>query len=379
MLSLLTLSGCATLPQRPAFTAIQQANADVPGFPGIRFWADEPPASAHLAAVAGQVTMLSLSGGAEDGAYGAGLLVGWSEAGSRPQFSVVSGVSVGALIAPFAFLGSTRDEELRRIFTTIRSEDIYRQRGVIGVLTGPSLARTDPLKRLIALHIDSALLDAVADEHRKGRRLLVMTTNLDAQRGVVWDMGAIAAGSSPSRLGLFRSILLASASVPGFFPPVLISAEANGHRFQEMHVDGATSTGFFAIPETMLVDPHSAPRPKASLFLVINNRLTPDFRIIEQKTIPIMRRALTTEIRAHDRSTIIATYDFAKRNGMEFRISAIGEDFGLRSRKPFDAAYMTSLFRYGVSRGRNPDHWATSPPDIAKAAIRPTVPIDSPD
>jgi predicted acylesterase/phospholipase RssA len=174
------------------------------------------------------VETLALSGGGPDGAFAAGLLAGWTEASDRPEFEIVTGVSVGALIAPFAFLGPNRDAELSSLMTGIRTEDVLDFR-FFGALRGAlGVADPAPLRRRLSAVVDNAMLADIARAHRDGRRLLVVTTNIDAARPVLWDMGAIAEAGARQ---LFLDVLLASASIPGAFPPVPIVVEAGGERF----------------------------------------------------------------------------------------------------------------------------------------------------
>src|SRR2546423_7875126 len=214
-------------PSRPDFAAEDQAGAVVPGIPDARFWADsEKDFLAMLPTTPGAWLALSTGGG--DGAFGAGLLNGWSESGKRPEFSVVLGVSTGSLMAPYAFIGPSQDPGLKRAYTEYNAGDIFED-----VKTPESLVDTWPLKRLIAKEVTPELLTQVAEGYKRGRRLFVATTNLDAQRGVVWNMGAIAAKGDDAALKLFRDILAASTAIPGLFPPVLIDVEANGKKTQE--------------------------------------------------------------------------------------------------------------------------------------------------
>jgi predicted acylesterase/phospholipase RssA len=194
--------------------------------------------------------MLTLSGGGAEGAYGAGFLSGWSEAGSRPRFSIVTGTSVGALMAPFAFLGVAYDPLLKDMFTGGQIGNLLRVDGINGVV-GAGVFKTGPLKQLIERYTDDALLNAIAAEHRKGRLLFVVTTDLDAQRAVIWNMTAIAASEHPARLDLFRRVLIASASIPGMFAPTFIDVESDGKRFAEMHVDGAVTSNVLSVPEAL--------------------------------------------------------------------------------------------------------------------------------
>src|SRR2546423_5654023 len=233
-------------PSRPDFTADDQAAAIIPGIPDARFWADsEKDFLAALPTTPGPWLALSTGGG--DGAFGAGLLNGWSESGKRPEFSVVTGVSTGALMAPYAFIGPSQDPGLKRAYTEYNAGDIFED-----TKTPESLVDTWPLKRLIAKEVTPELLGQVAEQHKRGRRLFVATTNLDAQRGVIWNMGAIAAKGDEAALKLFRDVLQASTAIPGLFPPALIDVEANGTKTQELHADGGLTAQGFGATESML-------------------------------------------------------------------------------------------------------------------------------
>lgn len=357
----LVLGGCAGWPDRIPRTEAQAEQAQVPRFAAIRYWADAP--STTFAAMREEMArgvsasvppvLLALSGGADDGAYAAGFLQGWSESGERPQFAIVSGVSTGALIAPFAFLGSEYDASLRAFYTEISRKDIYRERGIVGLLTQPSVADSAPLARLIADNIDEDLLAAIAAEHSKGRRLLVQTTNLDAGRGVIWDMGAIAQSPAPDRLELFRRVLLASASVPGLFAPVMIEVADNSARFGEMHVDGAVTAGFLAIPETLAISGKVLPPTgQARIFIILNGRLRPRYETVDPATFSIIGRALETVLSAYDRASLANVQNFAASNDIDFAMSYIGPDFDVETEELFTPSYMIALFAHGVERGR---------------------------
>ena len=227
--------------------------------PGVRFWADEVPRNplaeirrrtAHMPPIARDAKMqdgrkvidtLALSGGGSDGAFGAGVLAGWTKRGDRPEFQVVTGVSAGAIIAPFAYLGPSEDEKLHTIWTQYKQDEVVTPEIFSGLFGGPALASTGPLQNLIAQYVDRQFLDRIAAQYRRGRVLLVLTTNLDAQRPVVWNMGEIALNRSPAATELFRKVILASAAIPAAFPPVKIEVEAGGRDYDELHVDGGTT------------------------------------------------------------------------------------------------------------------------------------------
>ena len=345
--------------------------ASIAGMGNIRLWADAAPAEiaslrARLFAETvtrhpdSSVQMLALSSGSDDGAYAAGLLAGWTESGLRPEFTYVTGVSTGALIAPFAFLGSNHDDSLKDFYTGITQKDIFRRRGISGILSGPSVADTAPLKALIAKYIDYPLIDEIARQHYQGRRLYILTTNLDAGRGVIWDIGAIASRNNAARLELIRNIVLASASVPGMFPPVLIEAKSGGQKFQEMHVDGATTSGLLVAPEAALWTNDSV-GTRGNLYLILNGKLHPDFEVVKPGSVSIMARALNTILYAQDRKSIINSFNYAKELGLQFHMSSIGADFEEEAEEIFDPQYMSKLYNYARRRGRGNTHWRSNP------------------
>ena len=366
---ILLLPACAAL-QRAEFTAREQEIAEVPGFKGIRNWADSTLEDFKRNGVtlpttdSRSVRYLALSSGGSGGAFGAGVLVGWTASGSRPVFDLVSGVSTGALIAPFAFLGSEYDRMLAELYTSDVAGDIVQMQFLPAGLLGSGILQPEPLRRLVEKYADEKLLVAVAGEHRKGRRLLVVTTNMDAQRAVVWDMGKIAASGQFEALKLFRDILVASASIPAVFPPVLIDVQAEGKHFQEMHADGGPSIQVFTIPEGLLSTASSRLLPKgtrADLYVVINNALFPEFKLTSNSTFAIGDRGLDTMIKAQTRASLAATYAFAKRAGIGFHVASIDRSVSYNALDPFNAAYVNTLFKLGYEEALSGQVWKSAP------------------
>lgn len=361
------LSGCATI-ERPVFTAAQSAAAIIPGAPQVRFWGDAPDAAQRMRPIvpAGQpVTMLALSGGGDEGAYGAGFLNGWTQKGTRPQFSIVTGVSTGALIAPFAFLGKEGDASIAHFYTSISAKDIFRPRFPLTVLGSTSVASTAPLARLIAKEVTPALVERVAEEQAKGRRLFVATANIDAQRTVIWDMGAIAASTLPDKIALFRRVLLASSSIPVVFPPVVIDAVAGGAAVRELHADGGTTAGILAIPPHLAVSDAAIPdADRLHVYLLMNSRLGGDFQMVDPKLVPILRRSFALNQQAALSTLADASYVYAHRHGIDWNITYIGNDIPPSDRL-FNTDYMRRLYAYGVERGRV-GAWQKAPPSPAE-------------
>lgn len=360
------LQGCATISREP-FTESQQIDATIPGIPAARFWADAPDAarqmSPSLIGAKGEKTMLALSGGSDNGAYGAGILRGWSQAGTRPEFSIVTGVSTGALIAPLAFLGSDQDATLETVFTTISAKNIYKGRFALAIPVSPSAASTKPLARLIGSVMTDALIDRIGREHVRGRRLLVGTANLDAQRMVIWNMGAIAASDAPGRYELFRQVLLASSSIPGFFTPVMIRAEHGGRTISEMHVDGGTTSQILTLPDEVITGdrPAAGARP-LHIYMIVNNKLNGEFKLVNPKTIPIASRSISLNLRSSMGSTVDLSYLYAKARGIDFNMSFIDKDYPDEGHKLFETAYMRGLYDFGFKLGQTGDFWKKRPP-----------------
>lgn len=330
---------------RPEFSAEDQQRAEVPGFQGVRFWASSAQDYVrHLPSTLGP--WLVLSSGGEDGAYGAGFLNGWTAAGNRPDFPVVTGISTGALMAVYAFAGPKYDAALRAFYTETNSTDIFE------VTPNPEgLVDTWPLKRLIQKGVTAEVMADVAAEHRRGRRLLVLTTNLDAGRSVVWDMGAIAEKGGERALKLFQEVLLASASIPGAFPPVYIEAEANGRSFMEMHVDGGVNGPMYIAPESYLF-PGGRRLPMSQLYLILNGKITPDFSPPQRNTAAILGRSISLALQMGARMDLYLFYQAAMRDGVGFNLTLVEPNFENQARGAFDPAYMKALFERGFEQGR---------------------------
>jgi predicted acylesterase/phospholipase RssA len=344
------------LPPRIPFTAADQAAATIPGMSDARFWADS--ISDFNAALPPQPgPWIALSSGGADGAFGAGLINGLTESGKRPDYSVVTGVSTGALMAPFIFAGPKYDDALRDAYTKISAADIFE----IGS-TGESFVDSWPLKDLIAKQITPGVLADIAAAHNSGRRLFVVTTDIDAERSVVWNLGAIAAHGGDAALKLFRSVLLASSAIPGGFPPVLIDVEANGKHFQEMHVDGGVGGQFFVAPAAALAAAGDYRLPATQLYLVINSGLEPQFQEVDRNTAAVLTGSVSAAVKVDTRLMIDRVYAAARRNEVGFNVATIPPDFNAPSRGPFDPIYMGALYQAGENLGKSATPFANQPP-----------------
>ena len=356
------------------------------GYRGIRYWGDielkklnessairlQELREAHKADPSiplEHAYYLAISGGGGDGAYGAGILTGWTKAGTRPKFEVVTGISTGALTAPYAFLGPEYDGKLKEIYTTISDKDVLRKTGPLGAVFGASLTDNSPLKALVAKYVTQDLVDKIALEDAKGRLLLIGTTNLDAQRPVVWNMTAIAASGNPNRLQLFRDVLIASAAIPGVFPPQLIKVQADGKLFEELHVDGGTTTQAFLVSgqnSLKEVDAALNFKRKRSLYVIINGTFAPQAEKTETKTLAIAARSISTLIKSQSIGDVYKMYAQSQRDGVDFNLTSIPGDFTAKGKSEFDQAYMRKLYDLGFDLGQTQAAWSKTPPDYTK-------------
>jgi hypothetical protein len=332
---------------RTPFTLDDQKAAQVPGIPDVRFFADDP--DAFLKAMPKKPgPWLAVSGGGADGAYAAGVLNGWSTApGGRPEFSVITGISTGAAIAPFVFLGKAYDEKLRENYTTINAGDIFED-----LDTDQSLVDTWPLKDLIAKQVTPELLKAVAEQHRKGRRLYVGTMNLDSERRVIWDLGAIAAKGGEEGLALFRDVILASSSVPGLFPPVTIDLEANGKCVREVHIDGSVGGPFYIGPQDWLEGEANFKLPATELYVLLNAKSQPYFEMVQQNVLSLLARGISIALKFAGRIDTDRAQDAANKDGVKFHLAYITEDFNHPYQGAFDGVYMKALFDWGEAEAK---------------------------
>jgi len=314
-----------------------------------------------------QYKILALSGGAVFGAYTAGFLNGWTRTGERPEFDIVTGVSVGGLISSYAFLGPAYDRELCELFTTIDSGDVFRRRPTIALLWSDSAASSSPLRRLIDDRVDCELLRQVAQQYARGRRLYIGTTDLDRRRFVVWDMGAIASSNRPDALELYRKVVLASASVPGFFPPVAIDVTVNGECFTERHGDGGTANQVF-IPGTVLATNRDAikagekPLVGSDTYVIIAGKLYADPICVEPRVKDIASSALTALTSAQTRGDMIRIWTLCRLTGMRYHSTAIPQD----APAPLDSlsfrpAEMQKMLEIGVCEAMA-RRWRNTPP-----------------
>ena len=306
--------------------------------------------------------ILALSGGGADGSFGAGALVGLTQSGTRPRFSAVTGVSAGALIAPFAFLGPDWDRQLTDAYTSGRAEHLLQSRGPLSVIYGSSAYRGSPLKQLVEDYLTDALVQALAHEAASGRLLMVATTNVDTGETVAWDLGSIAVNGGQHAKALLRDVLVASASIPGLFPPVIIRVQERGRQFEEAHVDGSASAPFLvpAILAQQTAGFDSSPRPSA-VYVIVDGRLSEEPRPVELSFRAILSRSISVGMTHMMRTTLELTASRTEREGAHFEYAAIPATYQNLAPLDFRVSTMRRLFQYGYDCAQTGRFWISSP------------------
>ena len=377
------LSGCSSLTRNPVPTE-KIDEAETAGYSDIRAWGREFNEAFQKDVILSakqegkndfprtadgklKYSILILSGGGENGAFGAGVLYGWTKSGKRPKFKLVTGISTGALIAPFAFLGPKYDEKLKQVYTEISGKDIYEAKNIFSVISDESVADSMPLKNLVKASVTDEMIKEIGKAHQAGRRLYIGTTYLDADRLVVWNMGKIAASGHEDTAQLFRDIMVASSSLPGLFPPIYLDAFIDGQRYDEMHVDGGLKAQMIYYGATMNIaaarkqafgknDPQ-----KSRIYIIRNGKYSPEPKPVSREVGDILGRTISSMTKSSGVGDLYRIYSFAKRDGIDFNFIAMPASYEKKSEEPFDREDMNRLFNIGYDMSIKGIKWQKAP------------------
>lgn len=378
---MMLLSGCGI--KRNALPADAEGKVVVMDFDAIRFYGDTSPDNLKSSMAqwyerysktphGEKITMLSLSGGGANGAFGAGFLVGWTSTMTRPQFDMVTGVSTGALFAPFAFLGPEYDAVIKLLYTSYSTDMLIERRSIGYALSGDSIYSTRLMRQVMQNFYSDRIIDAIAREYRKGRILLIGTTNLDEMRPVYWDIGAIAQYGTEEAYQLVRDVILASAAIPVAFPPVYIKVRNNGYEYDEMHVDGGVTNQVFSYPPSIRLRDElrkMGEKRNVSLYVIRNDALRSKRTVVEPRIADIATRSLMGLIRNQGIGDLYRIYYTAKRDGISFHLAVIPPDVNQKTDELFSPEYMKKLFDIGRSKAMGDNPWLEElPHDLVRSA-----------
>jgi len=377
VLAVIPLQGCATFKARHAVPAERIYDTTIPGMPDVRVVMDYKNMNASIIKLeqigdrtgdvvspdSKEITLLALSGGGASGAFGAGFLCGWTEAGNRPEFDIVTGISTGALMGPAIFLGPKYDDKLKRLYTTHADKDIATAKDPISIFIGgsDSMMSTKPLSNILDAYMTMDMLREIAREHAKGRRFYVATSQLDAHRMVIWDMGAIASIGTQRALDLFHRVLMASSAIPVAFPPIMFNVEAKGENYNEMHVDGGvTAQTFGNILLTQRLK--ESPSAKGRAYIIYNEKLVGDPGTVDADIASIAKNSMDMIVSSQGIGDIFRMYELSKKDNFDFNLAYISADFNAPHKGEFDPVYMNALFDMAYEKARAGYSWTKQPP-----------------
>ena len=384
-LTILVLSSCNSVQVRTSPMPQEMSEeSEVLGDPYIKSWGDKLPtiySNIKYDSVLGitelgvervkkwknkDIVFLALSGGGAGGAYGAGVLNGWSKTGKRPQFTIVTGISTGALIAPFAFLGEEYDSELKKFYTTLSTDSLAKKRNTLKALKGDAMYSNDKLRDIINRSIDKEMMAKIAHEDSLGRVLLIGTTDMDALRPVIWDIGEIAQIGTDEALQLIQKVIYASTSIPLVFPPVVIETQGiNGDTYQELHADGGVASQVFLMPAQInwaKIKEVLGINENPKLYIICNSKLYPEFKTIPSKTLVLAGRAIASLTMNQTIGDLYKMYIMSQENSFDYNLTSIPKTFTDTSATLFDLKYMNKLYNVGFNEGLRFEDWSKIPP-----------------
>ena len=374
MLIIVSLTGCSTY--RPPLPEEHETLGVIPGLEDVRYWGDIAlyDSKALTSEIREQIIatdpeelhrpqyFLAISGGGQNGAFGAGLLNGWTAKGDRPTFRMVTGISTGAIISPFAFLGADYDLALKELYSKYPTKEVLKKSVLSGLFGGEALADSKPMLGLIAKYLDQEAIERIAGEHNKGRRLYVGTTNMDAMRPVIWDIGAIAASDHPDRADIIHRVILASSSIPGAFPPVYFDVEKNGVQYNELHQDGGVANQIFIAPashDLRIECEQVGLTGSISVYMIRNSVSRRGWKLVKPRAYSLAGASIGGLTRNQGNANQYVIYLQAQKGDMACYSAKIPKDFSATPTEAFDTAYMSELFDFAYNKAIRGEIWET--------------------
>lgn len=381
---LVTLAGCSTVPEHHGVPESLAMQVKPIGVDNTRTWGNDTRVSYEFLETfidnymsrkthSDSLEILALSGGGANGAFGAGILSAWTEKGTRPEFDLVTGVSTGAILAVFAFLGTEYDYHIVDFYTNSSDDDLFKAKDFLAAFRSMSMLNVSPYEKLVRDTIDTELLSVVAEGYRHGRLLLIGTTHLESQRLSVWNMGAIAAQNTAASEKLFEDIILASTAIPGAMPAVQIEVEHGDTSYQELHVDGGVARQVFLLPDTVSASSleKGVLAKKRQLYVIRNGEFSPSWQEVTPSLVAISSRSLNTIIKYQGRSDVMRIYNQANQANIEFNFAHIDNDFKEvnETKEQFNPEHMQKLFQYGFEKMSQDALWVDRPPEFDSLTI----------
>ena len=341
----------------------------------LRIWASESPdflyspvdQTTPITVSGDQLNILALSGGGANGAFGAGILIGLEESGQLKDYSIVTGISAGALMAPFVFIGGDAFSRMKDVMLNINDKSVLGKKNFLNTVFKDAFTDGENLYQFIAEAFPEPMIEQIAAQHRSGKRLFIGTTHFDSGELVIWNIGAIANSDMPDKSELIYKVLAASASIPGVFPPQFIDVEHEGEIFEELHVDGGLATQVFFNPSNFdyqqISDALGLETPP-QLDVIRNGALKAPYHSLRDKGLDLVAKSVSSLTLAQTRGDLYRMKYISEINNIDMQFTYIERDFGYakRTKDMFDEHYLLTIYEYGYYKATHGKPWVTELP-----------------
>ncbi|OCH74341.1 patatin-like phospholipase family protein [Vibrio breoganii] len=341
----------------------------------LRFWGSEKPdflydhntQTTPIAVQGDTLNILALSGGGANGAFGAGVLMGLYDKGQLKDYSIITGISAGALIAPFVFAGGDELSRLDEVILGISDKEVLGKKNFLNTIFKDAFTDGNNFIEFIGEAYPEEMIDKIAEQHRKGKRLFIGSTHFDSGELMIWNLGAIANSDLPNRVELVHKILASSASIPGVFPPQFFDVYSDGTVLEEMHVDGGLAAQVFYNPanfDYQLVSDALGLKDTPQLDVIRNGLLKSPYKPVNDKGVALLTKSLSGLTMMQTRGDMYRMMYFSETEGLNMQFTYIDQDFSYakESKDLFDLNYMKAIYQYGYDKVITRDLWVTELP-----------------